>query len=827
MLYFLSFILLLAYVENAAVSTSSLTSTTNNAMVRLVNGVNRCSGRAEIYSDDWGTICVEGLDEVEGQMICIEAGCGPFMSMHSGSLFGEGSGPLLTDDMNCFGNESSVLDCDWDNHTDACDHTKDAGVVCDSIIRLQQGSGMCSGRVEIFHNREWGTVCDTNWDRMDALVACTELGCGNPVALYYNAYFKQGSGKVWMDGVNCTGQETSLKDCVFSGWGASSCTHADDAGVTCSRKYAHLNLKLKFPSIPPPPHYFYPNLGWAIIRLQQGSGMCSGRVEIFHNREWGTVCDTNWDRMDALVACTELGCGNPVALYYNAYFKQGSGKVWMDGVDCTGRETSLKDCVFSGWGASSCTHADDAGVTCSEVRLIDGENSCSGRVEVFYDGYGWGTVSDDGWNLLGGDVICKQVACGSVLSVKGGSFFKKGSGSIWMYDTNCVGTEPSLKRCIPGINKNISITHNNDAGVVCRDVKLVNGPHICSGTVQVHYSGDWGTVCHNNWDLLDGLVLCRELGCGPLIQTYTGAYSWIGSGNILMDNLLCTGSESSLKECKSGSVDSLCRHSQDAGVACRDVRLVNGGSSCSGRVEVLLYNQWGTVCGDSWDMTDAKVVCRELGCGSPVEVKTDGYFRAGIGRIWMDDVNCAGTEASVKNCPSRGWGVHNCVHAKDAGVICREVKLVNTNNPCQGTVQVFHDGRWGTVCHNSWDIADGLVLCRELGCGGNSEPLTNAHFGTGTGPIWMDSLRCRGDESNLRNCKFGGWGNHQCIHAYDAGIICREIRNVLRIKVNANSVNLNEPSHMTKILDKIKKEVQKNGNFSVKWRTQSNGQVFQ
>lgn len=102
-----------------------------------------------------------------------------------------------------------------------------------------------------------------------------------------------------------------------------------------------------------------------------------------------------------------------------------------------------------------------------------------------------------------------------------------------------------------------------------------------------------------------------------------------------------------------------------------EVRLVNGGSSCSGRVEVLRDNQWGTVCGDSWDMTDAEVVCRELGCGSPVEVKTDGYFGSGIGPIWMDDVKCTGTETSVKNCKSNGWGEHNCVHAKDAGVICR------------------------------------------------------------------------------------------------------------------------------------------------------------
>ncbi|XP_016390826.1 deleted in malignant brain tumors 1 protein-like isoform X2 [Sinocyclocheilus rhinocerous] len=693
MLYFLSFILLLDSVENALVSKTSAIS---DVSVRLLDGTDACSGRVEIYKDsDWGTICDEGLDDVEGNLVCYEAGCGPLISIQPSAFFKEGSGSVLTDDLNCSGNESSVLDCNWGNHTDVCDHTKDAGVICDSTLRLQGGSGTCSGRVEIFHDRQWGTVCGTTWDLLDSVVVCKERGCGSPVASYYNAYF----GK-------------------------------------------------------------------------------------------------------------------------------GAGPVWMDGVSCTGRESLLKDCVFSGWGVTTCTHANDAGVTCSEFMLVDGPNTCSGRVEVLYEHFGWGTVSDDDWNVLGGDVICKQMGCGSALSVNGGSAFGKGSGTAWMYNTACTGTEISLKRCLSGYQKKSS--HNNDAGVVCREVKLVNGQTFCSGTVQVRYTGDWGTICHYNWDLPDGIVLCRELGCGPLIGTYASAAFGNGTGNILMDNVLCTGSESSLKECShSTSVNSLCTHSQDAGVICGEVRLVDGDSICSGRVEVLRNNQWGTVCGDSWDMTDAVVVCKELGCGSPVEVNK-GAYGSGIGPIWMDDVKCTGTESTLKNCRSNGWGVHNCEHTNDAGVVCREVRLVNTNNKCQGTVQVYHDGRWGTVCHNSWDIADGLVLCRELGCGGNAQPLASAYFGPGDGLIWMDSLRCKGDESNLRKCQFGGWGNHQCIHAYDAGIICREIKNVLRIEVNADSgANPNDPSHMTKLLDKIKEELKNSGNFSVTWRTQLNGQVFQ
>ncbi len=97
---------------------------------------------------------------------------------------------------------------------------------------------------------------------------------------------------------------------------------------------------------------------------------------------------------------------------------------------------------------------------------------------------------------------------------------------------------------------------------------------------------------------------------------------------------------------------------------------IDGDSICSGRVEVLSNNQWGTVCGDSWDMTDAVVVCRELGCGSPVEVNK-GAYGSGIGPIWMDDVKCTGTEATLRHCRSNGWGVHDCKHASDAGVVCR------------------------------------------------------------------------------------------------------------------------------------------------------------
>ncbi|RVE71010.1 hypothetical protein OJAV_G00070470 [Oryzias javanicus] len=99
---------------------------------------------------------------------------------------------------------------------------------------------------------------------------------------------------------------------------------------------------------------------------------------------------------------------------------------------------------------------------------------------------------------------------------------------------------------------------------------------------------------------------------------------------------------------------------------------LSGPNLCSGRVEILHNGVWGTVCDDGWDLTDAAVVCRQMGCGSALTAPPQAYFGAGTGQIWLDDVACNGSESNLSQCTHNGYGVHNCVHGEDAGVNCSE-----------------------------------------------------------------------------------------------------------------------------------------------------------
>ncbi|XP_029984977.1 deleted in malignant brain tumors 1 protein-like [Sphaeramia orbicularis] len=319
-------------------------------------------------------------------------------------------------------------------------------------------------------------------------------------------------------------------------------------------------------------------------------------------------------------------------------------------------------------------------------------------------------------------------------------------------------------------------------------IRLVGpGSTGCSGRVEVFHNNAWGTVCDDEWDLNDAQVVCRQLNCGTAVSAPGSALFGEGSEPIWLDDVACSGSESSLTECRHrGFGTHNCGHGEDAGVICSasQVRLVGSGSTgCSGRVEVLHSDTWGTVCDDGWDLNDAQVVCRQLNCGTAVSAPGSAHFGQGSEPTWLDDVACSGNESSLTECRHPGFGTENCGHGEDAGVICSasQIRLVGSGSSsgsgpgstrCSGRVEVLHSGTWGTVCDDEWDLNDAQVVCRQLNCGTALSAPGSAHFGQGSEPTWLDDVACSGSESSLTACRHPGFGTENCGHGEDAGVIC-------------------------------------------------------
>ncbi|KAM7370603.1 hypothetical protein PAMP_010132 [Pampus punctatissimus] len=401
-------------------------------------------------------------------------------------------------------------------------------------------------------------------------------------------------------------------------------------------------------------------IGWAYCdchqgaaRLVGGSSSSSGRVEVYLNGQWGAVCDSHWTDRDASVICRQLGLGDIGTALQHSQLGSGSGLFHYERLGCRGDEYTLSMCQSRTFVTGDCNHGNEAAVVCEPpegsgppLRLVGGEEDFEGRLEVFHRGR-WGSVCDDQWDDRDAEVVCRQLGFG-------GTCYNEAQ-----YETVSDGV-----------------------------VRLVGGDSPWEGRVEVFHSGDWGTVCDDHWTEQHAEVVCRQLGYRGHAEVVSDGAFGHGVGLILLDDVHCEGSETSLLDCRHGIWGRTdCSHSEDVGVRCRAassqetnevpviapstgplVRLVGGSSRKEGRVEVYLHGDWGSICDSGWNDLNAAVVCRQLGhSGGAVAA---GGFGQGKGPIHLDQVRCTGKEEFLGECPSLGQSIQGCRRREGAGVRC-------------------------------------------------------------------------------------------------------------------------------------------------------------
>ncbi|KAK3544558.1 hypothetical protein QTP86_016904, partial [Hemibagrus guttatus] len=375
-----------------------------------------------------------------------------------------------------------------------------------------------------------------------------------------------------------------------------------------------------------------------------------------------------------------------------------------------------------------------------------------------------------------------QLDCGSAGAVVEMDWFGGGSGHIWADVFDCQGKETHLSRCGVSSWSRAACSHKHDARVICNGSSMalheervrLSGGSKCQGEVEIYFRQDWRRVLLDSWSLSEASVLCRQLGCGSVLN-YRSSPSTTEHKHMCVTGFSCSGSEAHRGNCSSAQAEPVnCSSGEQLYITCsgktptneqaypRSIRLVGSGGDCAGRLEVFHSGSWGTVCDDSWDIEDAQVVCRQLQCGVALSTHIPAWFGPGTGSIWLNEVECEGNETSLWNCRFQLCEEGECGHHEDVGVVCSEgFKKIRLTEGCEGNLEVFYNGTWGNVCHNQMEQETADMVCRELNCGRHGS-LSNTEARVKSAPNWLDELKCRKHDSNLLKCPSSPWGQNRC-----------------------------------------------------------------
>ncbi|NWY53259.1 LOX3B oxidase, partial [Chionis minor] len=590
------------------------------------------------------------------------------------------------------------------------------------------------------------------------------------------------------------------------------------------------------PTPPGPTHSPGPQLKFRLAGYPRKHN--EGRIEVFYNDEWGTICDDDFTLANAHVLCRHLGFVAATGWAHSAKYGKGVGRIWLDNVNCAGGEKSIADCKHRGWGNSDCSHEEDAGVICKDERIpgfkdsnvIETEQShveevrlrpvvsggrrqlpvTEGIVEVRYKDV-WAQICDEGWSSQNSRVVCGMMGFPAEKKVNR-NFYKRLKRATRMKGRRpkpgsrlASKSQPKQKRREDIGSKKRLFTERQQLNYRLHSVS-------CTGT-EVHLSMCTFEFYRGNSSAACGAGMPAVVSCVP-------------------GPLFATGNAHKKKQ----------RQQQQQGQP--RIRLKGGAKIGEGRVEVLKSSEWGTICDDRWNLLSASVVCRELGFGSAKEALTGARMGQGTGPIHINEVQCLGTEKSLWSCPFKNITQEDCKHTEDAAVRCNipymgyenlirlsggrsrfegrvevavgagdgdqprwglvcgegwgtleamvacrqlglgfanhglQIRLAGGRTTFEGRVEVKRGSKWGTVCSDGWTTKEAMVACRQLGLGYSLHAVTETWYwdASNVTEMVLSGVKCAGHEMSLSHCQHHG-SSLNCRNTgtrFAAGVICSE-----------------------------------------------------
>ena len=717
-------------------------------------------GRVEVYlSGRWGTVCDDRWDDTDATVACRQLG------YHSGTAhglahFGQGSGPIWLDNVSCTGRESRLIDCPYNPNTSLCGHYEDAGVTCtvnrapsfttsaaqrvaenttvvvtlaasdpngDSVtFTIAGGSDSArfsltrGGRLVFVSAPDYESPADADGDNVYEVTVEASDGLGGTSSLALRVTVTDVVNDTPPPANRAPSFTTSAAQSVAEDTTAVVTLAASDADndpvtftITGGSDSAHFTLTGASLAFGTAPDYESPadadednvyevtveasderggtaSLALRVtvtdvtepstgaLRLVGGTSALEGRVEVYNNGQWGTVCDDHFGDTDATVACRQLGHHSGTA-HGLAHFGQGSGPIWMDNVACTGSESRLIDCPYS-TNTSLCGHYEDAGVTCTANGAPSFTTSAAQSVPENTTVVVTPAASDPN-----GDPVTFTITGGAdqarfSLTTGGRLIFVSAPD----YESPADADGDNVYEVTVQASDGLGGTSSLALRVTVTDVPNDTPPPPNSAPSFTTTAAQ--SVAEDTTAVVT--LAASDADNDPVTFTITGGsdsarFSLTGASLAFVtapdyespadaneDNVYEVTVQASDERGGTASLALRVTVTDVTEPSTGSLRLVGGSSALEGRVEVYNSGQWGTVCDDRWDDTDATVACKQLGYDSGTAHGL-AHFGQGSGPIWMDNVACTGSETRLIDCPYNA-NTSGCRHYEDAGVTCTQ-----------------------------------------------------------------------------------------------------------------------------------------------------------